>query len=110
MKLLARSSDYFAELVTRAVAEGVDIVFLADDFAYNKGLFVQPQRFASLCARISSGSSSRPAVPASRLSSTPTARSTKPWKCSWRWALPASIPWILQASTTASTSAVTAGG
>ncbi|MGO8751688.1 MAG: uroporphyrinogen decarboxylase family protein [Thermoguttaceae bacterium] len=47
-ELLARSSDYFAELVTRAVAEGVDIVFLADDFAYNKGLFVQPQRFASL--------------------------------------------------------------
>lgn len=47
-ELMARSADYFAELVRRAVAEGVDIVFLADDFAYNKGLFVQPRRFERL--------------------------------------------------------------
>jgi uroporphyrinogen-III decarboxylase len=47
-ELMACSADYFAELVRRAVAEGVDIVFLADDFAYNKGLFIEPQRFARL--------------------------------------------------------------
>ena len=45
---MARSADYFAELVRRAIAEGVDIVFLADDFAYNKGLFVEPRRFERL--------------------------------------------------------------
>ncbi len=47
-ELMARSADYFAALVPRAIAEGVDIVFLADDFAYNKGLFVEPRRFAQL--------------------------------------------------------------
>jgi uroporphyrinogen-III decarboxylase len=40
-ELMGRSADYYAELVRRAVAEGVDIVFLADDFAYNKGLFAR---------------------------------------------------------------------
>jgi len=45
---MAHSADYFAELVRRAVAEGLDIVFLADDFAYNKGLFVKPRRFERL--------------------------------------------------------------
>lgn len=40
-ELMARSADYYAELVRRVVAEGVDIIFLADDFAYNKGLFVR---------------------------------------------------------------------
>ncbi len=40
-ELMARSADYFAELVRRVIAEGVDIIFLADDFAYNKGLFVR---------------------------------------------------------------------
>ena len=47
-ELMARSADYFAELVRGAIGEGVDIVFLADDFAYNKGLFVEPKRFARL--------------------------------------------------------------
>jgi len=47
-ELMARSADYFAELVRRAVDEGVDIMFLADDFAYNKGLFVEPTRFMRL--------------------------------------------------------------
>ena len=44
-ELMARSADYFAELVRRAIAEGVDVFFLADDFAFNKGLFVQPAQF-----------------------------------------------------------------
>jgi len=43
--LMARSADYFAELVRRAIAEGVDILMLADDFAFNKGMFVEPRRF-----------------------------------------------------------------
>jgi len=47
-ELMARSADYFAELVRRAITEGVDIMFLADDFAYNKGLFVEPTRFMRL--------------------------------------------------------------
>lgn len=47
-ELLSRSADYFAELVREAVAAGVDIIFLADDFAYNKGLFIEPKRFARL--------------------------------------------------------------
>lgn len=47
-ELMARSADYFAELVRRVVAEEVDIIFLADDFAYNKGLFVEPRQFARL--------------------------------------------------------------
>jgi len=47
-ELMARSTDYFVELVQRATAEGVDIVFLADDFAYNKGLFIEPRRFERL--------------------------------------------------------------
>jgi hypothetical protein len=44
-ELMARSADYAAELARRAVAEGIDFLFLADDFAYNKGLFVEPGLF-----------------------------------------------------------------
>ena len=44
-ELMARSADYAAELARRAIAAGIDFLFLADDFAYNKGLFVQPALF-----------------------------------------------------------------
>ena len=47
-ELMGRSADYFAELVRRAIAEGVDLLFLADDFAFNKGMFVRPAEFARL--------------------------------------------------------------
>ena len=47
-ELMARSADYFSELVRKAIEEGVDILFVADDFAYNKGLFVEPTRFMEL--------------------------------------------------------------
>jgi len=47
-ELLSRSADYYCELVGQAIAEGVDIIFLADDFAYNKGLFVEPRLFEQL--------------------------------------------------------------
>ncbi len=50
-ELMARSAGYFAELVREAIREGVDIIFLADDFAYNKGLFIEPKRFAQLWRR-----------------------------------------------------------
>jgi uroporphyrinogen decarboxylase len=30
------------------VAEGIDILYPADDFAYNKGLFVRPELFAAI--------------------------------------------------------------
>ena len=47
-ELMARSADYFAELVRRVIAEGVDIIFLADDFAYNKGLFARVEMMERL--------------------------------------------------------------
>jgi len=31
-----------------AIAAGIDVFYPADDFAYNKGLFVEPRRFARL--------------------------------------------------------------
>ena len=47
-ELMSRSADYAAELAKRAINEGIDFLFLADDFAYNKGLFVQPDLFKKL--------------------------------------------------------------
>ncbi len=39
-ELMQRSADYYEELFRRAIAEGIDILFLGDDFAYNGGLFI----------------------------------------------------------------------
>ena len=47
-ELMSKSADYFAELIRRVVAEGIDIFFLADDFAFNNGLFVEPKLFEKL--------------------------------------------------------------
>lgn len=47
-ELMAKSADYFSELARRVVREGVDMFFLADDFAFNKGLFVRPELFEEL--------------------------------------------------------------
>jgi len=44
-ELMSRSADYFAELIRRAVKEGVDLFFAADDFAFKSGLFVRPGDF-----------------------------------------------------------------
>ena len=44
-ELMQRSADYYEELVRRAVGEGIDILFLGDDFAYNGGLFIPPKVF-----------------------------------------------------------------
>jgi uroporphyrinogen decarboxylase len=47
-ELMMRSADYFEDLMRGVVAEGIDLAFLADDFAFNKGLFVEPRRFERL--------------------------------------------------------------
>ncbi|MDD2765797.1 MAG: uroporphyrinogen decarboxylase family protein [Opitutaceae bacterium] len=44
-ELMTRSADYYTKLVAGAIAAGVDIFYPADDFAYNKGLFVEPHQF-----------------------------------------------------------------
>ncbi len=46
--LMSRSADYFAKVVKGAVEAGINIFYPADDFAYNKGLFVEPGRFERL--------------------------------------------------------------
>ncbi len=45
IELMERSADYYAELNKRAVDMGIDILFLADDFAFNSGLMVPPDIF-----------------------------------------------------------------
>ena len=48
-ELMSRSADYFVELYSCVVAEGgVDIYCFGDDFAYNGGMFVQPDRFEAM--------------------------------------------------------------
>ena len=44
-ELMSRSADYFAELVARAVNEGIDALFISDDIAFNQGLFLRPELF-----------------------------------------------------------------
>lgn len=48
VELMSRSADYYAELFRRAVAEGIDILYPADDFAYNKAMFVRPELFEAI--------------------------------------------------------------
>jgi uroporphyrinogen-III decarboxylase len=47
-ELMSRSADYFAELVRRAAAAGVDFFYPADDFAFKTGLFVRPLVFEQI--------------------------------------------------------------
>jgi uroporphyrinogen decarboxylase len=47
-ELMARSAAHFVKVVEGAIAAGIDVFYPADDFAYNKGLFVEPRRFARL--------------------------------------------------------------
>ena len=44
-ELMDRSADYYEELFRRAVAEGVDLFLLGDDFAFNGGLFAPLSAF-----------------------------------------------------------------
>ena len=47
-EMLEASADYFARLVEAAVAEGIDIFYFADDFAWKQGLFLPPDLFKEL--------------------------------------------------------------
>jgi uroporphyrinogen decarboxylase len=47
-ELMSRSADYFAELLKRAIAEGIDVFEGGDDFAFKNGLFVRPQIFKEI--------------------------------------------------------------
>ena len=44
-ELMSRSADYAEKVVKAAISEGIDFLHPADDFAYNKGLFVRPEVF-----------------------------------------------------------------
>jgi len=46
--LMSRSADYYVELVKRAIKEGVDFFYPADDFAFKSGLFVDPKTFEQI--------------------------------------------------------------
>lgn len=77
-ELMSRSADYFAELASRVIAEGVDVFFAADDFAFNTGLFVRPQIFEQVWRPHFDRILALPAARRSPLCSIPTARLTKP--------------------------------
>ena len=47
-ELMSKSADYFADLIKLVIEEGVDLMFLADDFAFKSGLFVEPKLFERL--------------------------------------------------------------
>jgi uroporphyrinogen-III decarboxylase len=47
-EMLSKSADYYQELHKRAIAEGIDILFAADDVAFKTGLFVAPDIFKDL--------------------------------------------------------------
>jgi len=47
-ELMSRSADYYVELVKRAIQEGVDFFYPADDFAFKSGLFVDPKTFEQI--------------------------------------------------------------
>jgi hypothetical protein len=47
-ELMERSADYYEQLFRRAVAEGVDLLLLGDDFAFNGGLFMPLATFERL--------------------------------------------------------------
>jgi corrinoid protein of di/trimethylamine methyltransferase len=47
-EMLNVSANHYGRLVEAAVAEGLDVFFLADDFAWKEGLFIPPQIFKEL--------------------------------------------------------------
>ncbi len=47
-EMLDASADYYAKMVKVAVAEGLDVVYMADDFAWKEGLFIPPQLFKEI--------------------------------------------------------------
>ena len=47
-EMLEVSAQYYERLVAAAVAEGVDILYFNDDFAWKKGLFLPPKLFKEI--------------------------------------------------------------
>jgi len=47
-EMLEVSALYFEKLVAAAVAEGIDILLFADDYAWKQGLFIPPQLFKEI--------------------------------------------------------------
>ena len=47
-EMLDASADYFEKLVAAGVAEGIDALFFADDYAWKQGLFVPPKLFKQI--------------------------------------------------------------
>jgi uroporphyrinogen decarboxylase len=47
-EMMSRSADYVSALARRAVAEGIDVLFPADDFAFKTGTFVRPELFEKI--------------------------------------------------------------
>jgi len=45
IELMERSADYYEELHKRAVGMGIDILFVADDFAFKSGMMLPPKLF-----------------------------------------------------------------
>jgi 5-methyltetrahydrofolate--homocysteine methyltransferase len=47
-EMLDVSAGYYARLVEAAVASGLDVFFMADDFAWKEGLFIPPKIFKEM--------------------------------------------------------------
>lgn len=42
------SADYFSELYKKGIEEGIDLVFVADDYAWKQGTFISPKLFKEM--------------------------------------------------------------
>ncbi len=47
-EMMSRSADHVSELARRAIGEGIDALFPADDFAFKTGTFVRPELFEQI--------------------------------------------------------------
>lgn len=47
-EMLEESADFFEALVEAAVAEGIDVLYAADDYAWKNGLMIPPQLFKEI--------------------------------------------------------------
>jgi hypothetical protein len=98
--LMQRSADYYEELFRRAVAVGLDAVGCSCPWPLSSASGARP----------TSGLWPPSSRRASRSSSTPTASSTRPWRCSSTWGFPVSTPLTLPGSTIGTTKSATATG
>jgi 5-methyltetrahydrofolate--homocysteine methyltransferase len=47
-EILDVSADYYARMIEKAIDEGLDVVYMADDFAWKEGLFIPPALFKEI--------------------------------------------------------------